>query len=134
MKQVRIAFMVVLTLLAVSLAVFAHGGKTDSKSGHRDNHNVSGLGAYHFHCGGYPAHLHPNGVCPYTSKEPFATAEAEPEEVLLPVETPAPSTDSKKEFQEKMYREEILPRMKMLVVMIPITIIFGIILYRKEKQ
>lgn len=23
------------------------------------------MGSYHYHCGGYPAHLHPNGVCPY---------------------------------------------------------------------
>jgi len=26
-----------------------------------------GLGSYHYHCGGHPAHLHPNGVCPYSS-------------------------------------------------------------------
>lgn len=45
---------------------YAHKGKTDSNGGHRDNNNVSGLGSYHFHCGGYPAHLHTNG-CPYTS-------------------------------------------------------------------
>ena len=45
----------------------AHSGRTDSSGGHRDNKNVSGLGFYHYHCGGHPAHLHPNGVCPYTS-------------------------------------------------------------------
>ena len=27
----------------------------------------SGLGSYHYHCGGYPAHLHTNGICPYKS-------------------------------------------------------------------
>ena len=27
--------------------------------------NKSGLGSYHYHCGGHPAHLHTNGVCPY---------------------------------------------------------------------
>ena len=47
--------------------VEAHSGRTDSNGGHRDNKNVSGLGYYHYHCGGYPAHLHKNGVCPYTS-------------------------------------------------------------------
>lgn len=46
--------------------VFAHSGRTDSGGGHRDNQNRSGLGNYHYHCGGYPAHLHENGVCPYT--------------------------------------------------------------------
>lgn len=45
----------------------AHSGRTDSRGGHKDNKNKSGLGSYHYHCGGYPAHLHENGVCPYTS-------------------------------------------------------------------
>ena len=44
----------------------AHSGRTDSRGGHRDNKNKSGLGSYHYHCGGHPAHLHPNGVCPYS--------------------------------------------------------------------
>lgn len=45
--------------------VSAHSGRTDSNGGHRDNRNASGLGSYHYHCGGYPPHLHENGVCPY---------------------------------------------------------------------
>lgn len=52
--------------MSVSSA-YAHGGKTDANGGHRDNKNVSGLGPYHYHCGGYPAHLHIGGVCPYKS-------------------------------------------------------------------
>ena len=32
----------------------AHSGRTDSSGGHRDNKNKSGLGSYHYHCGGYP--------------------------------------------------------------------------------
>lgn len=47
--------------------VLAHSGRTDSSGGHRDNRNASGLGSYHYHCGGHPAHLHENGVCPYES-------------------------------------------------------------------
>lgn len=43
----------------------AHSGRTDSHGGHKDNKNVSGLGSYHYHCGGNPAHLHENGTCPY---------------------------------------------------------------------
>lgn len=46
---------------------FAHSGRTDSNGGHRDNKNKSGLGSYHYHCGGHPAHLHTNGVCPYSN-------------------------------------------------------------------
>lgn len=45
----------------------AHSGRTDSSGGHRDNKNKSGLGSYHYHCGGHPAHLHTKGVCPYSS-------------------------------------------------------------------
>ena len=44
----------------------AHSGRTDAYGGHRDNKNKSGLGNYHYHCGGHPAHLHTNGVCPYS--------------------------------------------------------------------
>lgn len=47
---------------------FAHSGRTDSSGGHRDNKNKSGLGYYHYHCGGNPPHLHANGVCPYRSR------------------------------------------------------------------
>ncbi|MGL4363198.1 MAG: copper amine oxidase N-terminal domain-containing protein [Cellulosilyticaceae bacterium] len=43
---------------------FAHSGRTDSSGGHKDNTNKSGLGSYHYHCNGNPAHLHKNG-CPY---------------------------------------------------------------------
>lgn len=46
--------------------VQAHSGRTDSSGGHHDNKNVSGLGSYHYHCGGHPAHLHDGGVCPYS--------------------------------------------------------------------
>lgn len=45
----------------------AHSGRTDSSGGHKDNKNKSGLGYYHYHCGGNPPHLHKNGVCPYDS-------------------------------------------------------------------
>ena len=46
---------------------FAHSGRTDSDGGHRDNKNKRGLGNYYYHCGGHPAHLHTNGVCPYSN-------------------------------------------------------------------
>ncbi len=48
-----------------TVTVQAHSGRTDSSGGHRDNKNKSGLGSYHYHCGGNPAHLHDKGVCPY---------------------------------------------------------------------
>lgn len=61
-----------ITLIATSITIMgisvnAHSGKTDANGGHKDNQNKSGLGNYHYHCGGHPAHLHNNGICPYTS-------------------------------------------------------------------
>lgn len=56
-----------LTFCLLLTSVFAHSGRTDSSGGHRDNKNVSGLGYYHYHCGGNPPHLHSNGVCPYST-------------------------------------------------------------------
>ncbi len=60
-------FIFVICLLLISSVSYAHSGRTDASGGHKDTKNVSGLGSYHYHCGGYPAHLHPGGVCPYTS-------------------------------------------------------------------
>ena len=67
----RLKNLISFTLIAVFLGnpftANAHSGRTDSNGGHKDNKNVSGLGSYHYHCGGYPAHLHNNGACPYNS-------------------------------------------------------------------
>ena len=62
MKRV-LKYLLVLTLILCPVAN-AHSGKTDASGGHKDNKNASGLGSYHYHCGGHPAHLHANG-CPY---------------------------------------------------------------------
>lgn len=62
-KRVLIALLLI-SLFAVSAS--AHGGRTDANGGHHDYQNKSGLGSYHYHHG-YPAHLHPGGVCPYNS-------------------------------------------------------------------
>lgn len=70
-----------LNLLSILLVVItcntllAHSGRTDSSGGHRDNQNKSGLGSYHYHCGGHPAHLHSNGICPYSTSTSTNTAE-----------------------------------------------------------
>ena len=58
---------VILCAICIGVTSYAHSGRTDASGGHRDNKNKSGLGSYHYHCGGYPAHLHKNGVCPYAS-------------------------------------------------------------------
>ena len=62
------------------LVAEAHSGRTDRYGGHRDNKNKSGLGSYHYHCGGHPAHLHENGICPYASYVEEVDPAASPEE------------------------------------------------------
>lgn len=63
---------------------------TDSNGGHYDRQN----GGYHYHHG-YPAHDHPNGVCPYENTENTETDEFEESEIT--------ETD---EFEEDEYYEK----------------------------
>lgn len=65
MKKRIFAILFTTFTLMFSSSVFAHSGNTDFFGGHNDYNNVSGLGSYHYHCGGNPPHLHYNGVCPY---------------------------------------------------------------------
>lgn len=65
-KYISIFSFIILLMLIYS-NVFAHSGRTDAHGGHKDNKNVSGLGNYHYHCGGNPPHLHTNGLCQYSS-------------------------------------------------------------------
>ncbi|KMT22971.1 YHYH domain-containing protein [Clostridium cylindrosporum] len=71
MKKKISALFIALTLLfgnsVVTISADAHSGRTDSRGGHRDNKNKSGLGSYHYHHG-YGPHLHKNGKCPYKKK------------------------------------------------------------------
>ena len=72
-KYFKIVFALVLIILLVFsffTICFAHPGNTDSKGGHRDIKNNSGLGNYHYHCGGNPAHLHKNDICSYSQMQP----------------------------------------------------------------
>lgn len=70
-KKISIALILAITL--TTQLTFAHSGRTDSMGGHKDNKNKSGLGSYHYHCGGYAAHLHSNGVCPYSGTSSSST-------------------------------------------------------------
>lgn len=62
------------TIVTPPLTIEAHSGRTDRYGGHKDNQNKSGLGSYHYHCGGNPPHLHPDGVCPYGSSSSYNTS------------------------------------------------------------
>ena len=73
-KKIVSVLIVILSILSIQISVYSHSGRTDANGGHRDNKNKSGLGSYHYHCGGHPAHLHPNGVCPYSSSSQSSTS------------------------------------------------------------
>lgn len=73
-KKIISILIIILTISSIQINVYSHSGRTDANGGHRDNKNKSGLGSYHYHCGGHPAHLHPNGVCPYSSSSKSSTS------------------------------------------------------------
>ncbi len=73
-KKIVSVLIIILTILSIQISVYSHSGRTDANGGHKDNKNKSGLGSYHYHCGGNPAHLHPNGVCPYSSSSKSSTS------------------------------------------------------------
>lgn len=66
-RIISVLMAIVAIVVCMGNYTYAHSGRTDANGGHRDNNNKSGLGSYHYHCGGHPAHLHTNGVCPYSS-------------------------------------------------------------------
>lgn len=68
-RKTLVIILIAILLFAFPLTVIAHSGRTDSRGGHHDYKNKSGLGSYHYHCGGHSAHLHPNGICPYAPKD-----------------------------------------------------------------
>lgn len=86
----KVTALVCSLLMVFSSAAYAHSGRTDSRGGHRDNKNASGLGSYHYHCGGYPAHLHPNGVCPYRNGGSVSTSSSGSSSSRTATSTPAP--------------------------------------------
>lgn len=66
-EKIVLILFIILSVLSIGTSSYGHSGRTDSSGGHKDNKNKSGLGSYHYHCGGHPAHLHNGGVCPYSS-------------------------------------------------------------------
>lgn len=77
LKRIGVFFIILIIALVLPLNCIAHSGRTDSHGGHKDNKNASGLGPYHYHCGGNPPHLHDGGVCPYSSTAQTTTTSSE---------------------------------------------------------
>lgn len=77
MKKLLRIFLCVMAVILCTTASLAHGGRTDINGGHTDKNNTSGLGRYHYHCDGNPAHLHEDGVCPYEKRVYYIDGELE---------------------------------------------------------
>lgn len=71
-RKILSAVALLIAILCIPAAVaFAHSGGTDENGGHWDH----STGTYHYHHG-YPAHQHPNGVCPYLDDAPEESSES----------------------------------------------------------
>jgi len=98
MRKRTLCLLLCLALALLSAQGLAHSGRTDANGGHKDNQNKSGLGPYHYHCGGHPAHLHENGVCPYGAKTGATKAPAvSPKATAAPKPTATPKPTAGKE-------------------------------------
>lgn len=55
---------IIVSIYFSTCLVYAHGERTDA----------SGLGSYHYYCGGYQTHLHNGGICQYSSPAVTSTS------------------------------------------------------------
>lgn len=126
MKFKRLFLLTCICITFQTSTTLAHSGRTDAQGGHHDYNNVSGLGSYHYHHG-YPAHLHPNGICPYET--------ASNTDTTVPQETASPEqTQENKENETappinivingKQMEADFSPQMIENRVMIPVKPIF----------
>lgn len=106
MKSVKKVLALLVLLVFLPATVFAHSGRTDSSGGHKDNKNKSGLGSYHYHCGGHSPHLHEGGACPYAKDSSSSSSKATAKPSPTPRPTPKPVAD--KEIDETRVGEEVI--------------------------
>ena len=76
--------------LNTTLTVEAHHARGGCHGGYRDDRYVSGSGYYYYHCGGFPEHLHENGICPYAGMTDGNTVQ-NGTDVQIPADTAAPA-------------------------------------------
>lgn len=102
LSKILIIVTIIFSICFSTCLVYAHGGRTDASGGHKDNKNASGLGPYHYHCGGYPAHLHNGGVCPYASTAGASSTSTSKQTTTSSQSTSADSATAKLTEQEKL--------------------------------
>lgn len=120
LSKVLIIVTIIFSICFLTFSVYAHGGRTDSNGGHKDKNNVSGLGAYHYHCGGNPPHLHNGGVCPYSSSAGAApSSSSETSTTQRKTTSTAPTTKSVvEEKPTEIYVQSIKINLKDLEILI----------------
>lgn len=83
-------FFTMFAIIFFTVSTAAHSGRTDSSGGHRDTQDQSGLGSYHYHCGGHPPHLHESGQCPYDASAQITEEQAPSEPTVFITSEPTP--------------------------------------------
>lgn len=99
-KKIIIMFLAIICVICIQINSYAHKGRTDSSGGHKDKENDSGLGSYHYHCGGNPAHLHTNGVCPYSSSTKSSSSSSKTTTVQTSLTTEKTTEEIPEEISE----------------------------------
>ena len=110
-KSTRFVFITACLAFIISCLCFsalAHSGRTDMHGGHNDLYNVEDLGDYHYHCGGYPAHLHTDGKCPYDSTGTSQTDGTEMREIPFCTAEVTASTDKISRFDGSTTKKELM--------------------------
>lgn len=134
-KSKYIAVIVCMLLcVLLPLTAFAHSGRTDSRGGHYD----SQMGMYHYHHG-FPAHGHPDGVCPFDpnyEKNLEKTAGMEYTDAWYEEETQEENTEkSVWQTVSKASNNPFAGRKFVVSLLILLSLgIFGIVLYRLIKS
>lgn len=100
-KKLVLIVTIIISVIFIANSSIAHSGRTDSNGGHKDKKNKSGLGSYHYHCGGHPAHLHTNGVCPYSTTKTENTTKSS-----VPASTT--TTTQHQEKEEKVEESKVI--------------------------
>ncbi len=76
-QKIVSAIILIIMTVVFPLNSIGYSDRTDFNGGHKNNKNASGLGLFHYHCGGNLAHLHDGGVCPYFSVAQSTTITSE---------------------------------------------------------
>lgn len=115
---------------------FAHPGETDSSGGHYDR----STGEYHYHHG-YPAHQHPNGVCPYDYDDKTGKRSGSPSNTYIRLQTDTlPDADSSEllalesELESRTQEAAVLSFVVLVSTFIIVVLIISLVSMKRKKD